>query len=169
MIIIINYIGWGAGFFLYLALLAICIYRFILHNPLPSTLSPTIWINLGAIGAGTVALINLTKHSPFITIKEPFFVFRLLFWGFGIWWSIMAIVMTIHYITKLKLPYAMSWWAFTFLLGAYVAASHIISKIFSFDLINYIDFALYSLLLIFWSVTFVKTLIKAYHGELFKG
>jgi len=88
-------------------------------------------IILGPIGAGTVALINLVKNSEFITLKEPFFVFALLFWGFGIWWVIMAIVMTIHYIKRLKLPYAMSWWAFTFPLGAYVAASHSVSSIFN--------------------------------------
>ncbi len=167
-IIFLNYFGWGSGFFIYLALLAIAMYRFILHHPLPNTLSPTIWINLGPIGAGTVALVNLIKNSPFITMHEPFFIFGFLFWGFGIWWIIMAIAMTLHYIKRLKLPYAMSWWAFTFPLGAYVAASHTISSIFKIQLIDYIGFALYWLLVIFWLITFVKTFIRAYHGTLFK-
>jgi len=166
--IAINYFGWGAGFFIYLALLAICIYRFILHTPLPSTLAPTIWINLGPIGAGSVALINLIKASPFITIKEPFFVFVLIFWGFGIWWVIMAIVLTIHYIKKLSLPYAMSWWAFTFPLGAYVAASHNISHLFGIEIIDYVGFALFLLLWVLWIQTLVKTAINAYHGTLFR-
>ncbi len=168
LVIFLNYFGWGSGFFVYLALLAISMYRFILHKPLPNTLSPTIWINLGPIGAGTVALINLIKNSSFLTIQEPFFVFGFLFWGFGIWWVIIAIVMTIHYIKRLKLPYAMSWWAFTFPLGAYVAASHTISLLFEIKLIDYIGFALYWLLVIFWLVTFIKTLIHTYHGTLFK-
>ncbi len=167
-VIFLNYFGWGAGFFIYLALFAISMYRFILHKPLPNTLAPTIWINLGPIGAGTVALVNLVKNSSFITVKESFFVFGFLFWGFGIWWIIMAIAMTIHYIKKLKLPYAMSWWAFTFPLGAYVAASHAISLLFKIQLIDYIGFALYWLLVIFWLVTFVKTFIYTYRGTLFK-
>ncbi len=167
-VIFLNYFGWGAGFFIYLALFAISMYRFILHKPLPNTLAPTIWINLGPIGAGTVALVNLVKNSSFITVKESFFVFGFLFWGFGIWWVIMAIAMTIHYIKKLKLPYAMSWWAFTFPLGAYVAASHAISLLFKIQLIDYIGFALYWLLVIFWLVTFVKTFIYTYRGTLFK-
>lgn len=86
-VICLNYFGWGAGFFLYLALLAISIYRFILHYPLPNTLAPTIWINLGPIGAGTIALINLVKNSAFVTIKKPFFVFSLILYygdsGYG--------------------------------------------------------------------------------------
>ncbi len=167
-VIFLNYFGWGAGFFIYLALLAICVYRFILHNPLPNTLAPTIWINLGPVGAGTVALINLLKNSKFITIKEPFFIFGLIFWGFGIWWTLMAIVMTIHYIRRLKLPYAMSWWAFTFPLGAYVAASHSIYLIFKIELIDYIGFGLYWLLVLFWILTFINTMIKTYHGTLFR-
>ncbi|MCD6253818.1 MAG: C4-dicarboxylate ABC transporter, partial [Thermotogae bacterium] len=35
-VIFLNYFGWGAGFFIYLALLAITMYRFILHHPLPN-------------------------------------------------------------------------------------------------------------------------------------
>ncbi|MCD6474395.1 MAG: C4-dicarboxylate ABC transporter, partial [Thermoplasmata archaeon] len=100
--------------------------------------------------------------------KEPFFVFGFLFWGFGIWWVIIAITMTLHYIKRLKLPYAMSWWAFTFPLGAYVAASHTISMLFNLKPIDYIGFGLYWLLMAFWLVTFAKTFVHAYHGTLFK-
>jgi len=158
--IFLNYFGWGAGFFVYLALLAVCLYRFILHHPLPNILAPTIWIGLGPIGAGTLALINLIKNSSFVSIKEPFFVFGFIFWGFGIWWFLMAVVMTLHYVKNLKLPYAASWWAFIFPLGAYVAASHTISAIINIELINYIGFALYWLLFSLWFITSMKTLIK---------
>jgi len=148
----------GAGFFVYIALLAVCFYRFILHHPLPNVLAPTIWIGLGPIGAGTLALLNLIKNSSFVNVKEPFFVFGLIFWGFGIWWFLMAVVMTIHYIKRLKLPYAASWWAFIFPLGAYVAASHSVANIFGIELINYIGFTLYWLLFFLWFVTSIKTL-----------
>lgn len=70
----------------------------------------------------------------------------------------MAVVMTIHYIKRLKLPYAASWWAFIFPLGAYVAASHSVANIFSIELINYIGFTLYWLLFFLWFVTSIKTL-----------
>jgi C4-dicarboxylate transporter/malic acid transport protein len=165
-ILFLNYFGWGAGFFLYIALFAICINRFILHRPLPNTLAPTIWINLGPIGAGTIALINLVNNSTFITMKEPFFVFALIFWGFGIWWVSMALMMTFHYRKKLRLPYALSWWAFTFPLGAYVVASHSIATIFHFALVDYIGFALYFLLVFFWSITLIKTLEALYYKKL---
>ena len=167
-VIFANYFGWGAGFFLYLALLAICMYRFFLHRPLPNVLAPTVWINLGPIGAGTVALLNLVTHCRFIADQEPFFVFGLLFWGFGIWWVVMAILLTLHYIRRLSLPYAMSWWAFTFPLGAYVAASHLTAQRLGIKLVDYIGFVLYILLFALWAVTATRTFIHAFKGDLFQ-
>ncbi|OYT45167.1 C4-dicarboxylate ABC transporter [Thermoplasmatales archaeon ex4484_6] len=168
LVVLTNFVGWGAGFFIYLFLLALVTHRFILHKPLPNILAPTIWINLGPIGAGTVALINLVQHSSIITVKEPFLVFGMIFWGFGIWWAAIAILMTVHYIRRLKLPYAMSWWAFTFPLGAYVAASHVVAKTFSLEIVDYVGFALFLLLVCFWVVTFINTVRYTYHGTVFK-
>jgi len=165
-ILFLNYFGWGAGFFLYVALFAICLNRFILHRPLPNTLASTVWINLGPIGAGTIALINLVNNSTFITIKEPFFVFGLIFWGFGIWWVLMALMMTLYYRKKSGLPYALSWWAFTFPLGAYVVASHSLATIFHLAIVDFIGFALYFLLVFFWSITLIKTSEMLYYKKL---
>ena len=167
LVLFLNYVGWGAGFFIYIALLAVCLYRFILYRPLPNVLAPTIWINLGPIGAGTVALYNLITNSYFISAKEPFYVFGLIFWGFGIWWVIMAVVITIYYVHKITLPYAMSWWAFTFPLGAYVASSHLVATQFNITLIDYIGFALYWLLVGLWSLTLIRTAINTYKGKVF--
>jgi len=168
IIILINYFGLGAGFFLYIALLAIIFYRFALHHPLPNVLAPTIWINLGPIGAGTVALINLVKVSNFIIAKDVFYSLGLIYWGFGIWWLIMAIFLTLHYIRNLKLPYAMSWWAFTFPLGAYVSGNHALSMVFKICSIDYIGFVLYFLLFFLWLITLIKTIIAVFRGSLFK-
>lgn len=168
IVIVINYFSWGAGFFIYLSLLAICMYRFILHKPLPNNLVPTVWITLGPIGAGILSLLSLVQNSSFITIKEPFEIFSFIFWGFGIWWVLMAIFITIHYIKKINLPYSLSWWAFTFPLGVYVAASHKVSVLFNIELVNYIGFALYFLLFAIWIVTFIKTVKNTYTGKLFK-
>ncbi len=168
IIIITNFIWWWAGFFLYLGLLAICLYRFIIHYPLPTTLAPTIWINLWPIWAGTVALINLIKNYNFISLKEPFFTFWFFIWWFGIWWVLMAIIMTIYYIKDLKLPYSMSWWAFTFPLWAYVASTHLIYKIFNIQIIDYIWLVLYLLLFFLWSITIIKTLLKTYDWSIFE-
>jgi len=166
--VFINYFSWGSGFFLYISLLAISVYRMILHQPLPSQLAPTIWINLGPIGAGAASLISLIAVTSFITVKEPLYVFALIFWGSGIWWIMMSVALTVHYIRRLKLPYALSWWAFTFPIGAYVAGSHSVSKIFNIKLFDDIGFLMYWLLLFIWSLTLYYTAIHTYHGTHFR-
>ncbi len=155
LVILMNYFAFGAGFLLYISLLAICLYRFILHRPLPNVLAPTIWIGLGPIGAGAVALVNMINGSAFVTLKEPFFVLAFLLWGFGIWWLFLALGLTTHYIRRLNLPYSMGWWAFIFPLGAYVAGSHTIALVLGFTLVDLIGFALYWLLFALWLMTIV--------------
>ncbi|WP_457752021.1 tellurite-resistance/dicarboxylate transporter [Thermococcus sp.] len=154
----INYFTWGAGFFLYLALFAIVLYRFIKHEPMPCGIAPSIWINLGPIGAGTSTLYALVKASDFIKVKEPFLAFGLIFWGFGVWWLTMAAILTIHYIRKLNLPYSLAWWAFIFPFGAYVGATFKVGTTFGINAITDFGFALYWLLLVMWLVTGALTL-----------
>jgi len=160
LVLLLDVVGWGAGFFIYLALLAVCVYRFILHHPLPSTLAPTLWINLGPIGAGTVALYNVISNAAFVTnsAREALFVFGAFFWGSGLWWFAIAAAMTLHYLRKVGLPYAPSWWAFTFPLGAYVAATYKVSSVMSSGAAHVIGVGLYALLTLLWIVTAVKTL-----------
>ena len=149
----INYFAWGSGFFLYLALFAIVLYRFIRHEPMPCGIAPSIWINLGPIGAGTSTLYALVKASDFIKLKEPFLAFGLILWGFGVWWFVMAVILTFHYIRKLNLPYSLAWWAFIFPLGAYVSATFKVGTAFGINTITDFGFALYWLLLAMWLVT----------------
>jgi len=167
IVTIINFLGYGAGFFLYIALLAIIIYRLILHSPLPGTISPTLWINLGPIGAGNIALINIVSKTSFITVKEPFYIFALVFWGFGLWWLVMSIIMTLRYIKRAELNYSMSWWAFIFPLGAYTASTHLISKTIHLEIINILGFWIFWLLFFIWCMTFFKTLVNI--KNIFKG
>ncbi len=147
-----NIVSWGSGFFIYLALLAVCVHRFLLHRPLPSVLAPTMWINLGPIGAGTVALYNLSMNTNVFdtTMDSMIKAFLILFWGSGVWWLLLAIVMTLHYIHRQSLPYAPTWWAFTFPLGAYVAATHVVYMMVKLSVIDYFGLMIYFLLLGLW-------------------
>ncbi len=156
IVFFIDYFSWSAGFFIYLSLLAVCMYRFILHKPLKNTLAPTVWINLGPIGAGTIALISLIKISypQFLTTFTPL---AFLFWGFGVWWVVMAIILTLHYIKKISLPYSMAWWAFTFPLGAYVGATYLLGSMAHNEVVKLFGFGLFLLLAGFWTATLLNT------------
>lgn len=165
-VVLFNFFGFGTGFFLYLAFLSVTLYRFILHDPLPDALAATVWINLGPLGAAAVALVNVAKYTPFISGKEPFFIGALFLWGFGAWWLLMAGVMSIHYAGRLKFPYGLSWWGFTFPTGAFVLASHTVATALAIPLLDAIGFGVLWLLAGLWVLTFFKTLQKLRDGSL---
>ncbi|NJE48982.1 tellurite-resistance/dicarboxylate transporter [Thermococcus sp. 9N3] len=155
---IVNYLGWGAGFFLYLILYAVVTLRFIRHELLPPQMAPLIWMNLGPIGASITALFALVNNSSIAVSKDPLFIFAFFLWGLGFWWLVMALALTLHYIRNMSLPYSLSWWAFIFPLGAFTNASMDLGKVFGLELMKLFGYCLLWALLILWLVTFVKTL-----------
>lgn len=160
VMLLINYISWGMGFFLFMYIAVICFFRLFVAPILPGSLIPTIWIYLGPIGAGTVSLLNLGQASlqfmdntwiPVINIVG------LIYWSFGFWWLIAASVITITYILRNNLPYAVSWWAYTFPLGAYTVATYLISTNLECEEIRIFGVLCYCLLAFCWLTVFCKT------------
>ena len=156
LVVTVNYLGWGAGFFLYLVLYAVVTLRFIRHELMPPQMAPLIWMNLGPIGASITALFALIKNSTISIPKEPFMVFAFFLWGLGFWWLVMATALTLHYIKNLHLPYSTSWWAFIFPLGAFTNATLDIGKAFGLGITDGFGFLLYWALLSIWTVTIIK-------------
>ena len=170
-LLILNYMSWGSGFFLFMLIAAICLYRIFVAPPLSGSLIPTTWIYLGPIGVGTLSLLNLGSVSaPFLgsTVTPILNIFALLYWSFGFWWLIAAGAITIIYILKKNLPYALSWWAFTFPLGAYTGATYLISNVFQSEAVRLFGFLCYLLLAFCWFIVFSNTFVRFVTGTLFK-
>jgi C4-dicarboxylate transporter/malic acid transport protein len=166
-LLVLDFASLGAGFFLWIGLLALTVHAFIIGRPLPGAMLPTVWINLGPIGVSVVSLIGLAAVAPFVTVKEPFYVLALLLWGFGVWWLIMAISMTLHRAILKDLPFSLTWWAFTFPLGAFAAASWRLGELFKLDSVWAIGLFAYGLLIVLWSAAFINTVLGAVSGRLF--
>ena len=165
---VVNVLGLGAGMGMYVSFLALTLFRFVLHKPVQGMLTPTVWIQLAPIGVIVVSLLNLVEQMPGGLSREPFVVFALLLWGFGVWWSLMCLFLTAAARRAGQLPFALSWWAFTFPLGAFVAASLRLSSLTQWSSIWSIGFAAYLLLNLFWVVTLVHTLRGVRSGKLFQ-
>ncbi|TWH47713.1 hypothetical protein [Sporomusa sp. KB1] len=160
VMLLINFVSWGLGFFLFMYIAVICFYRLFVAPILPGSLIPTIWIYLGPIGAGTVSLLNL-GHASLQFMNNTWIpvinIFGLIYWGFGFWWLIAASVITITYILRNNLPYAISWWAYTFPLGAYTVATYLISINLECEEIRIFGVLCYCLLAFCWLTVFFKT------------
>ena len=61
----------------------------------------------------------------------------------------------------------MGWWGFTFPIGVYSVATLTLAHMTSISFYSIAGDALVLLLAVFWVIVTVRTLIGAYHGELF--
>jgi C4-dicarboxylate transporter/malic acid transport protein len=167
-ILLVCFVALGSGALLWISIQAITMFRFILHKPVAGPMVPTFWVNLGPLGVIPISLIALAQASPFIPNKEPIFVAALLIWGFGAWWLCMAALLTFSYWKRGQLPFALSWWAFTFPTGAFAVASFRLSQVMPLPGIFGVGVVAYALLILFWSATLVRSVRGTLDGSLFQ-
>ena len=162
-----NVVGLGAGTLMYLGLLGLTLQRKLLAKPAVGILTPTAWIHLAPLGVIPVSLLNVLDQLPFAVAREPFLFISLLLWGFGVWWLVMAALLTWAAHRSGKMPFALSWWGFTFPLGAFVAASLRLSPLTGIGGVDTVGVACWLLLLAVWSVTLLRTLRGVISGAVF--
>jgi C4-dicarboxylate transporter/malic acid transport protein len=167
-VLTINAIGLGAGSMLYLGLLGITLFRSYMARPAFGILTPTVWIHLAPIGVIPVSLMNLLEQLPFPAAREAGMVLMLLVWGFGVWWLVMASLLTLAARAAGQLPFALSWWGFTFPLGAFVAESLRLTRMLGWSSTFAIGIAAWLLLVFLWAVTLVRTVRGVASGGIFQ-
>jgi C4-dicarboxylate transporter/malic acid transport protein len=163
-----NIFGLGAGMLMYVGLLSLTIQRKYLAKPAFGILTPTVWIHLAPIGVIPVSLLNLVEQLPFPVHSGVFIVIGLLFWGFGVWWVVMASLLTLAARRREMLPFALSWWGFTFPLGAFVVSSFRLSRLSGIESVGWIGTAAWGLLLALWLLTLLNTLRGVASGAVFR-
>lgn len=164
----VNVIGLGSGGMMYVALLGLTVYRTYLHKPVQGMLAPTAWIHLAPIGVIPVSLLNLLDQLPYTAAREMTLVVMLLIWGFGVWWLIMSILLTIAVLRVGQLPFTLSWWGFTFPLGAFVAEGLRLNQETGGSGFLGISVISWILLWALWLITVIKTGCGIWTGRIFQ-
>ncbi|MBT9523516.1 MAG: C4-dicarboxylate ABC transporter [Dechloromonas sp.] len=164
----INVIGLGAGSMMYLGLLSLTLQRKYLHKPALGILTPTVWIHLAPIGVIPLSLMNVVEQLPYPAAREAATVLMLLVWGFGVWWLVMATLLTLSARRAGQLPFALSWWGFTFPLGAFVAESLRLTQLLGWSSTFAIGVAAWLLLGFFWGITLYRTVRGVASGAIFQ-
>lgn len=142
--------------------------RYVLGKRVGPPMVPTAWINLGPLGVIPVSLLNLDAAMPGLGASGAVAVIGLLLWGFGLWWLVTAAALTLSAARRGELPFALSWWAFTFPLGAFVAASWRLGTQLALPPIVAVGALALALLAGLWLVTFVRTVRGVVSGALLK-
>jgi len=169
---------WAFSVPLALAVLSVLFLRLALHRLPPGDLGVTGWLTLGPLGTGAQAMVLLgaasvrafagTPLAPAAQVAQSIgLVVGLVLWGYGAWWWVIAILTTLHHV-KRTLPFNMGWWAFTFPLGVFTAATLAIAHATGAAFFTLAGGAFVMLLAGLWSVVAARTAHGAWHGYLFR-
>ena len=90
---------------------------------------PTLWLVLGPLGqsitaAGALGAVALTTVEQPIasSLNSLAILYGVPVWGFAVYWSILASFLTLRALRR-KMPFALTWWAFTFPVGTCVTGT----------------------------------------------
>jgi C4-dicarboxylate transporter/malic acid transport protein len=176
-ILLVSYALWGASVLPAIGILAILFLRMALHKLPKRDMAVSSWLSLGPIGTGALGLLLLGEHAPRVLIGEQMaeiaraahgvgVVGAAILWGFGLWWLVLALLITLRYVRE-GLPFNMGWWAFTFPIGVYSLATLTLGRMTGVFLFEVLGAVFVLMLAAFWLIVFGRTLHGAYHGHLF--
>jgi C4-dicarboxylate transporter/malic acid transport protein len=147
--------------------------RLVHHKTGPAVMVPTLWIVLGPLGQSVTAAGNLGTQAAHV-LPAPYAagaaVFALLYgvpvWGFAMMWLVLAGAITIR-TARRHLPFALTWWSFTFPVGTCVTGTIALAARSHADLLQAGSVALYALLLAAWLLVAARTLRHSATGRIF--
>ena len=171
------YALWAISVLPAMGVLVILFLRMVLHKLPGKDMAVSSWLSLGPIGTGTLGLLLLGMDAPLVlhgqggqaiaSAAQGFGVIGgVIFWGYGLYWLVLAILATLRHL-KDGLPFNMGWWGFTFPIGVYSVATLTLAHLTDVAFYSIVGSALVILLAIFWVIVTARTLIGAYHGDLF--
>jgi C4-dicarboxylate transporter/malic acid transport protein len=169
---------WTLSVPLALGILSILFMRLALHKIPARDMAVSSWLTLGPLGTGALAMLLMgadatqilagSALAPLSTVVHGFALLTgLLLWGYGAWWWVMAIIMTVHH-ARTSLPFNMGWWAFTFPLGVYTAATFALGRELHAPAFTTLAAAFVLLLAAFWLIVTARTAHGAWQGYLFR-
>ncbi|MEV4506829.1 TDT family transporter [Streptomyces klenkii] len=143
------------------------------HKVGPLQMTPTLWLVLGPLGQSTTAanaLADVCCGAVDDRLKEGLQVFGIVYgvpvMGFALLWMALAAAITVRAFID-RMPFALTWWGFTFPVGTCVTGVSALSRHTGLDAFTGLAAALYTLLLVAWAVTWIRTVRGALRGHLF--
>ncbi|WP_228714079.1 TDT family transporter [Prauserella endophytica] len=157
------YAMFGISLFATLCLLPQVWQRLVQHKTGAAATVPTVWIVLGPLGQSVTAA-NLLGTVAESALPAPYgaaaAAFGLLYgvptWGFAMMWLVLAAALTLRTI-RAGLPFALTWWSFTFPLGTVVTGTSALAARVHSGLFSLVAVALYGLLVVAWATVAART------------
>jgi C4-dicarboxylate transporter/malic acid transport protein len=167
----------GIGTVLFLFVMGAVFSRYLFHDLLPAHLAPTIWIGIAPTAILTIISIKIIKPVTMFlgAPAEAAQVLAVLakmvaigLWGFAFFWLIFAIIITWQHHRRVSLPFAMSWWAFTFPLGAFVVSTGVLFQTTQVVFFQWVGLAAMLGFVGIWAIVATRTVKGVISGTIFQ-
>ncbi|WP_325985107.1 TDT family transporter [Pseudomonas protegens] len=172
-----SYVLWAFSLLVAFSILTILLLRMALHKLPHESMAASSWLALGPIGTGALGMLVLGADAPAIFAANGLpgvgeiaaglgLVAGLTLWGFGLWWMLMAVLITRRYLRE-GIPFNLGWWGFTFPLGVYSLATLKLGSTLHLGFFSVFGAVLVAALAVMWLIVAKRTVQGAYKGELF--
>jgi len=172
-----SYVLWAFSLPVAFSILTILLLRMALHKLPHESMAASSWLALGPIGTGALGMLVLGGDAPAIFAANGLsgvgeiaaglgLVAGLTLWGFGLWWMLMAVLVTRRYLRE-GIPFNLGWWGFTFPLGVYSLATLKLGSTLHLGFFSVFGAVLVAALAVMWLIVAKRTVQGAYKGELF--
>ena len=176
-VLITSYVLWAFSVPVAFSILSILLLRMALHKLPHENMAASSWLALGPIGTGALGMLLMGADAPAIFAANGLpglgemadgigLVAGITLWGFGLWWMLMAVLITVRYL-RTGIPFNLGWWGFTFPLGVYALATLKLASRLHLAFFSLAGCALVCCLTILWLIVMSRTVRGAYKGELF--
>ncbi len=159
----------GIGAVLYLVVTATLFVRSVSHPLPPAALAPTLFIGMGPAGLLALDMVRLAQTSADVGAADDGVVGAVVpmataMWGFGLWWMLAALrVLGRGY---RSLPFALSWWGFTFPLAAWTIATVVLARVWESGMLSAIGLAATVALAALWAYVASRTVGGLWRGTI---
>ena len=171
------YILWAYSVPIAFGILTILFLRMALHRLPPNSMAASCWLSIGPIGTGALGILVLGSGAPAVfaaqnmmgigMIAQGFgIIVGILLWGTGMWWLLLATLITIRYF-RAGVPFNLGWWGYIFPLGVYSVATLKLGVLLKMPIFSVLGTALVIVLTVMWVFVMALTLYRGWRGQLF--
>jgi len=150
----VSWFFFSIGILFWVVLLTIIMYRIIFHQPIDQNLLPTLFILIAPPAAGFVAYLNLAGELD----------------NFGRFLYYSALFLTLLLFTQvrrfLRLPFGLSWWAYSFPLAAMTVATLLMHEETRVPQFLYLGYFLHLVVTLVILMLLWKTFVAASRGRI---
>ncbi|MDY7561201.1 TDT family transporter [Pseudomonas sp. 10B1] len=175
--LITSYVLWAFSVPVAFSILTILLLRMALHKLPHESMAASSWLALGPIGTGALGMLVMGADAPAIFAANGLpglgeiadgigLVAGIALWGFGLWWMLIAVLITGRYL-RTGIPFNLGWWGFTFPLGVYALATLKLAARLDLAFFSVVGTLLVLCLAVLWLIVMTRTVRGAYRGELF--